>query len=298
MRKQYLVLLIALTGALMAEAQQKVGLLTPEKHPSRATVERAKGDRASRAAGVGRDVWVFSTAVVFPHVAVGPDWETSFVIVNMSTASAQFTLGFFDTTGAPMTVSFTDGKAAAAATDSFLTRTLPPEGSTTITVYNDGQPLRTGFAILEPPSEDQRLGGYAVFKQRVAGRPDFEAVVPLCDYDDWAFYMPYDNSGGVDTGMALVNPSTDQTATVDLYFMDEEGVEITKKTFALLPGEQTSFSLTAKYPELAGKRGTLYGQSSIDYLSVLGLRFNLAGGGAFTSLPVMNWCGMIGSCQQ
>jgi hypothetical protein len=98
--------------------------------------------------------------------------------------------------------------------------------------------------------------------------------------------------------MALVNPSEDQTATVDLYFLDEAGVEITKQTLTLLPGEQTSFSLTAKYPALAGKRGTLYGESSIDYLSVLGLRFNLAGGGAFTSLPVMNWCEMFGSCQQ
>jgi hypothetical protein len=92
--------------------------------------------------------------------------------------------------------------------------------------------------------------------------------------------------------MALVNPSEDKTATVDLYFMDEAGVEIAKKTLTLKPGEQTSFSLTAKYPDLAGKRGTMYGESSIDYLSVLGLRFNLAGGGAFTSLPAMNWLGM------
>jgi hypothetical protein len=293
MWRQFLVLLIALMGMSLAEAQQKVGLITPEKHPSRATVERAKADRTARQAGGERNVWVFPTAVVFPHLAVGPEWETSFVIVNMSNESAQFNLGFFDTTGAPMTVSFTVGKEAAAARDSYLTRTLAREGSTVITVYNDGQPLRTGFAILEPPSDDQRLGGYAVFKQRVAGRPDFEAVVPLCDYDDWAFYMPYDNSGGVDTGMALVNPSDSQTATVGLIFLDEAGELVLQESLTLKPGEQTSFSLSNKYPALGGKRGTLYAESSIDYLSALGLRFNLGGGGAFTSLPVMNWLGMF-----
>ena len=282
-------------GMSGADAQQKVGLFTPEKHPSRATVERAKADRTARQAGGERNVWVWDTAQVFPHLAVGPEWETSFVIVNMSQAQAQFNLGFFDTTGVPMTVSYTDGKSVAAASGAVVTQTLAVEGSTVITVYNDGQPLRTGFAILEPPADvtNIRLGGYAVFKQRVAGRPDFEAVVPLCDYDDWAVYLPYDNSGGVDTGMALVNPSKDQTATVDLYFLDEAGVEITKQTMTLAPGAQTAFSLTAKYPALAGKRGTLYAQSSIDYLSVLGLRFNLGGGGAFTSLPVMNWIGMF-----
>lgn len=295
MRRKISLLLLALTGICAAQAQQGVRLMNPATHPSRATVERVKADRTARQAGVGRDVWVFDTARVFPHLAVGPEWETSFVIVNMSTSPAQFNLGFFDTTGAPMTVSFTEGKAAAAAKDSFLTRTLAAEGSIIITVYNDGQPLRTGFAILEPPTDSTniRLGGYAVFKQRVAGRPDFEAVVPLCDYDDWAVYLPFDNSGGLDTGMALVNPSDTQTATVDLFFIDEAGVQISKQTLTLKPGEQTAFSLTAKYPGLGGKRGTLYAESSIDYLSVLGLRFNLGGGGAFTSLPAMNWRGMF-----
>jgi len=295
MRRKTLVVFLALAGVFVAGAQQKVGLLKPETHPSRATVERVKADRTARQAGAGRDVWVFETARVFPHLAVGPEWETSFVIVNMSLTSTQFNLGFFDTTGAPMTVSFTVGKEAVAAKDSFLTRTLAAEGSAIITVYNDGQPLRTGFALLEPPTDvtNFRLGGYAVFKQRVAGRPDFEAVVPLCDYDDWAVYLPFDNSSGLDTGMALVNPSKDQTATVDLFFIDEAGVQISKQALTLKPGEQTAFSLTAKYPGLAGKRGTIYAESSIDYLSVLGLRFNLGGGGAFTSLPAMNWKGMF-----
>ncbi|MBA3974889.1 MAG: hypothetical protein C0504_11815 [Candidatus Solibacter sp.] len=286
-------MLLALTGAIGAQAQQEVQLLDPAKHPSRATVERVKADRTARQAGVSRNVWVFDTARVFPHLAVGQEWETSFVIVNMSTDPARFNLGFFDTTGAPMTVSYSDGKSAPAASGAVVTQTLAAEGSTVITVYNDGRPLRTGFAILEPPSETQRLGGYAVFKQRVAGRPDFEAVVPLTDYDDWAVYLPFDNSPGLDTGMALVNPSKDQTATVDLYFIDEAGARITKQTLTLKPGEQTAFSLTEKYPALKGKRGTLYAESSIDYLSVLGLRFNLGGGGAFTSLPAMNWKGMF-----
>ena len=151
MRRQISFLLLALTGTIAAQAQQGVQLLNPATHPSRATVERVKADRTARQAGVGRNVWVFPTAVVFPHLAVGPEWETSFVIVNMSLDPARFNLGFFDTTGAPMTVSYTDGKSVPAASGAVVTQTLAAEGSTVITVYNDGNPLRTGFAILEPP---------------------------------------------------------------------------------------------------------------------------------------------------
>lgn len=289
---------LALAGIFVAEAQQKVQLLSPERSPSRATVERAKADRTARLAGVGRDVWVWETARIFPHLAVGPEWETSFVIVNMSLESAKFNLGFFDTTGAPMAVTFVKSTGGTATKDSYLTETLNREGSITITVQNDGLPLRTGFAILEPPTDlnQFRLSGYAVFRQRVAGRPDFEAVVPLSDYDDWAFYMPFTNRDNLDTGMALVNPSASETATVGLIFLDEAGQLILETSLTLKPGEQTSFSLPAKYPGLADKRGTIYGESSIEYLSVLGLRF--IRNGAFTSLPVMNWCGMFNVCGQ
>ena len=167
MRTKTLVLSLALAGIFAAQAQEGVQLMNPGKHPSRALVERGV-----RQAGGERAVWLFNTAVIFPHLAVGPEWETSFVIVNMSTASAEFNLGFFTTAGEPMTVRYVKSTGGAATTGAVLTETLARGGSITVTVQDDGQPLRTGFAILEPPSDEQRLGGYAVFRQRVAGRPD------------------------------------------------------------------------------------------------------------------------------
>ncbi|MRR37691.1 hypothetical protein EG829_24165 [bacterium] len=292
MMRSLLVLIFTLMSVSSAAAQQVVELLSATKHPSRATTARG----TQRSAGGSRSAYLFDTAVIFPHLAVGQgtneQWETLFVIVNLSVNSAQFNLGFFDKTGAPMTVTFGTSKDAAAATESYLTATLPAEGSMTIKVRNDGQPLRTGFAILEPPSSSQRLGGYAVFRQTVPGRPQFEAVVPLCDYDDWTFYMPFDNTSGLATGMALLNPSDSKDATVSLMFLGENGELLLETSLPLKWGEQTSFSLQDKYPSLAGKRGTLYAESSTDYLSALGLRFNIGGGGAFTSLPVMNWADM------
>lgn len=286
--------LVAVSAMLIpsASAQQVVELMSAAKHPSRATIERA-----AKQAGGSRSAYLFETAVIFPQLAVGEGggekWETSFVIVNMTTGSAQFNLGFFDDSGAPMRVTFTTSKdGAVAASDTYLTATLAAEGSMTVNVVSDGSAVRTGFAILEPPSTSQRLGGVAIFRQTVPGRPVFESVVPLCDYDDWAFYMPFDNTSGIDTGIALVNPSNSQTAKVSLFFIDEAGNLLVEKSLELKSGEHTSFSLTNKYPELGGKRGTLYAESSIDYLSALGLRFNTGGGGAFTSIPVLNWSGM------
>ena len=275
-----------------AAAQQTTGPLSIPRSGNPAIAARV----AQRSAGTTRNAYIFSTAVVFPQLAVGSgtgeSWQTSFVIVNMSGSAVTFGMRFFDNDGAPMTVSFTTGKAVPAASDVGLTATLAAFGSTTITVYDDGQALRTGWAIIEPPSDTIRLGGYAVFRQTVPGRPVFESVVPLCDYDDYASFMPFNNASGIDTGMALVNPSSSLDTTVYLVFLDETGATMFEESFTLKPKEHTSFSLTTKYPALAGKTGTVYVEGSSDYLSALGLRFNLAGGGAFTSLPVMNWAGM------
>ncbi|HPT27502.1 MAG TPA: hypothetical protein PLZ95_13875 [Bryobacteraceae bacterium] len=250
--------------------------------------------RAARAkTDSSRSAYVFDTAVVFPHLAVGPAWETSFIIMNMSETTGAFSLRFYATDGTPMSLSFSSGTAAASASDVVVTGTLVAGGSTTITAYDDGQPLRTGYAILTPPSSTQRFGGFAVFRQKITGQPGFEATVPLCDQDDWTFFMPFDNTTGVfDTGMAIVNPSTTTATSVYLAFIGENGTVISEQTLVLKAGEQQSFSLPVKYPVLANKKGVVYAYGESDYLSALGLRFNQAGGGAFTTVPVLNWSGM------
>jgi len=48
-----------------------------------------------------------------------------------------------------------------------------------------------------------------------------------------------------------------------------------------------------RFQHLAGLAGTVYAQSSLDRLSALGLRFNLGGGNAFSTIPIMNWSGMF-----
>jgi hypothetical protein len=289
MQRTLLVIAFSLMPLISASAQQVFEARSAASFPSAA----AKSRLAQSASNIDRNVFLFKTTLVFPQLAVGPEWQTAFTIINMNSAAADFTLRFFADDGSPMTVTYTTGKVAAAASGASVTATLQAVGSTTITVYPDGQPLRTGYAILVPPSEELRFGGQAVFRQTVPGRPVFEAVVPLSDYDDWTFMIPFDNSSGLDTGLALVNTSTVQATSVYFAFLDQAGALIYETTMPLKAGEHMSFSLPVKFPQSAGKTGTLYVEGTGDFLSALGLRFNISGGGAFTSVPVMNWEGMF-----
>jgi hypothetical protein len=289
MQRTLFVIAFSLMPLITASAQQALEARSAPSFPSAAAQSRM----AQRSSSGDRNVFLFKTTLVFPQLAVGPEWETAFTIINMNSAAAEFTLRFFADDGSPMTVTYTTGKVAAAASAASVTATLPAVGSTTITIYPDGQPLRTGYAILVPPSEDVRFGGQAVFRQTVPGRPVFEAVVPLTDSDDWTFMMPFDNSSGLDTGLALVNSSNTQATSVYFAFLDPAGALISETTIPLKAGEHMSFSLSTKFPASAGKTGTLYVEGTGDFLSALGLRFNISGGGAFTSVPVMNWSGMF-----
>jgi len=289
MSRTLLVFALSLASLLPASAQQTFGMKSVAGFPR----ESAKARVARAQTGATRNSYLFETTLVFPHLAVGPAWETTFIIINLSGTTGIFTLRFYATDGTPMRLSYTTGGAAAAASDVAVTGTLASGASMTIKAYDDGTPLRTGYAILTPPSTEQRFGGFAVFQQKIAGQPGFEATVPICDVDDYTFFMPYDNTTGVfDTGIALANSSNTLPTTVYFAFLDENANIITEQEITLKAGEQTAFSLPTKWPILANKKGTLYVEGSSDFLSALGLRFNQAGGGAFTTIPVLNWSGM------
>jgi hypothetical protein len=115
---------------------------------------------------------------------------------------------------------------------------------------------------------------------------------PLSPYDDYKFYMPFDNIQGFVTAISLVNPATNFTGHVTITALDLEGNFIDQTIVTMLPGTHTAFILADRLA-LANRLGTLYVKSDITRLAALGLRFNNLGGFAFSSIPIMNWSGMF-----
>jgi hypothetical protein len=100
--------------------------------------------------------------------------------------------------------------------------------------------------------------------------------------------MPFDNTGGFQTQITIVNPATNLGAQVQLTYFNAQGQAILLDTLALKPGEQTTLTLPNTYPDLANQSGSISILGSINCLSVAGLRLNPVTG-AISSVPVMDF---------
>src|SRR6185369_7765139 len=95
------------------------------------------------------------------------------------------------------------------------------------------------------------------FRQRVAGRPDFESSVTLAREDETPVYLPFDNTLGYATTLAITNPAVSDNTDLQLRFWDASGREIITRNLTLSAGTTTAFSIPDRYPELAGRSGQL-----------------------------------------
>ena len=102
--------------------------------------------------------------------------------------------------------------------------------------------------------------------------------------DETPVYMPFDNTLGAVTTLAITNPSSSDNTDLQLRFWDSSGQIITTRSITLSAGTTTSFSIPDQFPELAERSGQLRIQGSSGSLCTLALRFNSAG--AFSTVPV------------
>lgn len=220
-------------------------------------------------------------ARIFPFFAAGGGWESTITLNNVFESGIGYTIRFRGVNGQPAQVTFRtpDGRITLADT----IQGQLADDSTATYVLVDAGPLQTGWAVLEYDGES-RIGGILTFRQRVSGRPDFESSVILVRDDETRAYLPFDNSGGYATTLAITNPSASENTDLQLRFWDPSGSEIITRTISLSAGTTVSFSLPGQYPELAGKAGQLRIQGSGGHLSTLALRFNPSG--AFSTVPV------------
>ena len=101
---------------------------------------------------------------------------------------------------------------------------LADDSSATFVLIDTGV-LQTGWAVLEYDGES-RISGMLTFRQRVSGRPDFESSVSLTRDDESRVYMPFDNTLGYATTLAITNPSASDNTNLQLRFWDASGGEI------------------------------------------------------------------------
>ena len=230
----------------------------------------------------GKGALMPSSGGFLAHVAVGGPWRTLITLMNPKVSdTGKAALKFYTSTGAPLTVTLTNGRKTV--TSSAFEVTLPARNSMFLETINLPATVQTGYAYLDLDSGS--ITGYGVFRAVVAGLPNLEAVVPL----EWGItdqaMIAYDNTRGFVTSVAIANPwgFFPSELVADVY--DEDGL-LPATYRRVLPGQsQVAFETFREWPATAGRRGVVR-LSQIGGLgyAALALLFNPTG--SVTTAPV------------
>ena len=220
-----------------------------------------------------RSTSIFSIAIdgVVAQLVDGGSWKTIITLVNLDTTVTTYTINFYSDSGTPMSLQTTGGSGAS------ITGTIPIGGSRVIETLGTNLLLSQGWARV---STSNKASGEAIFRQSVAGRPDFEASMPIIVYVEGNDYiLPFDNATS-STGVAILNPLS-SGITVFATFRDQNGNKFLVDSFTMNPLQHMAFSLATQYPQSAGQIGTVEFSTSGIAMDILGLRFGVQ---SFTSI--------------
>ena len=218
-------------------------------------------------------------ANALPHFAVGGTFVTDLIVVNNGPQAAQFSVTFYNDSGAPASLPFN-----GLGTINALSDALPGFGTGFYEAADPNAPTQAGWALIKA---DPSITIQALFRNR-SGSTYYEAAVPAYSGSK-AFRIPFDAStfpptgDALYTGFAIANLDPKNPAMVTCTARDYRGTTIPN---AISVPVLNPLGHWANYlfPALTGARGTIECTSN-NSIAGLGLRF--IGVNAFSSLSVI-----------
>jgi hypothetical protein len=214
------------------------------------------------------------------HVTYNGGFTSTFHLVNTGSATASFTLSFFDAKGGALSVPLLLPQSGASVTTSALTQTLAPGAMLVAqTPVNDAAPNVSGSAQLTTTGS---VGGFEIFNWTAFGQ---EATVPLETRTPNSFVLLFDNTSSQTTGVALSNLAASASAiTVKIY--SDAGSLLRTATINIPANGHSSFMLPTMYTQAAGRRGIAeFVVPQGGKLSAIGLRATPTG--TLTTIPML-----------
>jgi len=214
----------------------------------------------------------FTNALGIAQVVDGGNFITQFVIVNLEQTQVFFQFKFSGDTGSALNIPVQNGYSGALAGalapgDSFYAQSIGP-----------GDPLLQGAATILSTG---RVGVVAILKRVITGQPDSEATVVGMPAGNNIF-MPYDNTQGFVTSIAVSNNNPTQSLSISMTFTSDSGTQ-SQATVSLPALGHLAFVLPTTYSSTAGARGSIHFSASSPDLFVVGLSFGP--NNSITSLP-------------
>jgi hypothetical protein len=212
----------------------------------------------------------FSNALRIAQVADGSNWRTLFAILNLDQAPVSYALRFWDDNGSPLPLPLVNGASGTLAVGSAAFAETPGLSAT----------LLQGWA---EAASTGRIGVLAIFRQSIPGTPDSEGSVSGT-LSGKRILMPFDNTQGFLTAVAMANTSADQTLVISISFQTENGTPSTG-SLSLPPRTHRAFFLPALFPSVAGVRGSVEFSAPSSDMTIVGLRYSP--NNSFTTLVVL-----------
>jgi hypothetical protein len=219
---------------------------------------------------------------VLAHIAAGGGWTTVISLINTSASPIAVTVVFHADDGSALSLPLTTTQQGVTqtATAASLNGVINP--NTTLTI-STGDQIPSTFVGWADVLSSGSVSGFAIFRQTTANGTASEGTVPLQGQFPSKIVLPYDNTAGFVTGVAISNLST-VSVTVTATIWDQNGFQLSVQSIALPGNGHTSFAFPDRLGVTAGKQGIVAFQSSgSGGLTGLGLRFSPFG--TFTSVP-------------
>jgi hypothetical protein len=218
-------------------------------------------------------------AATLAQIASGGGWKTAITLLNPSAATTTARINFYANDGSPLALPLVFPGSISGTTSSSATVTIGANASVLIESESPTPELLVGWADVEATAP---LNGYSIFRFRAPDFSESEGTVPLEVGLSGGVIIPYDNTNGYRTGVALTNP-TASTASLQLTITDQTGSRITSSQIDLRPFEHVAFFMTERFSQSSDLSGMLQLQNSSGAVTGIGLRFSPTG--TFTSVP-------------
>lgn len=217
-----------------------------------------------------------------PHLAAEGGWLTTFTFINKSTSAQTARTNLFSPAGAALPLPITlpqQPSIAGPVLASSLDRTIAPNAQL---VMQASGPAPTYFEGSAQLNATGNVDGFAIFHFNPNNQ---EAVVPMETRNAASYILPFDNTNGVLTGVAIENVSA-QAASIPVTIRNDAGAIVgSTGTVALNALGHTSFVLSSQFATTANIRGTVeFDTPPNGQISVLGIRYT---GGTLTTIPVL-----------
>lgn len=189
--------------------------------------------------------------VLFPQFAVGGGWETDLTLVAQGGDTSAGSILFISQGGQLMPVTVDGVPCSGSLSFSMLYRSSKTYRLT------GGSQTQVGWILVSQmidSSTNGSIGGILTYRFKLDGRVVSQVGVPGA-HDVINAHLPFDNTNGRRTGMAIANLLSSNNLTIERY--DEQGVFEETKHVPLGALNQTALFVDEMFPASANQRGFL-----------------------------------------